>query len=975
LNYNQLILEKDSCYSNHDLPTPILLGGPNGFIRSDHAILVVIAFSAHAQTDCTAVTEIPTAQCETLVALYDSTNGDNWKTNTGWKQTNTPCSWHGVTCSDGDVIQIVLSSNQLTGTIPDFSALTNLQYLYISQNSLTGPIPDFSALTNLLVLYLTQNQLTGSIPDLNALTNLQQLYLNNNQLTSSIPDISILIKLKYLSLSNNQLTGTIPDFSALTNLQILSLGNNPELCKDPNTDYGQWTTIVSSFAECQANLCDTVTEIPKTQCETLVALYDSTNGDDWSNKAGWLQNDTPCRWHGISCNQGSVTDMDLDNNNLTGSLPDLSALVNLQKIWVSYNNLNGSMPALSSLTQLEIAHFNHNAQLSGNMPSLMGLTELVEFSISQDNLTGPISNLGPLTKLLVFTIDNNQLTGPIPSLDQLTALQTLSLGGNALCQDSFADYAGRPEVAEFPLCPHDNEPPIAVFTAIPQTGTLTVNLDASLSSDANGQIVTYQWRSDDGQTATGVNAQMTFNQAGLYTISLTVTDNHGMTNVNTAQQTVNVGQVNVPTVPLMLRKRGAGNGSLYTLDDSTPKCDQTCDKIEIAIAQDSVVMIGAVAAEGSKFREWSGACKGTEPTTTVTMSKKKNCIAYFDLEATLPNVHPLEINRIDSGNGRVKVKLARDIMANCYTFPCEAGHYATDTEITLIATASNGSKFVGWSGTCNGNETTTTVTIAQATDCEAQFELLEPPPGLVSLEIKVFGGGAIEGNGINCGDQIGDCAENIALGRRIKLTAKADPFFHFQQWSANCGVANPKDPTISIKMDSNKQCTAIFGDDADIWAQETTKELYEIGQLNTGEKISLIYPPPLNEGRLWELFRLAENALTKVEQHLLVTQQWPELFHGIEWYSPMPETFYVKSIQIISGTEMIGDYSVAGDYVRVDVVLVNNDSEEEWVPILVYYNENTPPIIQLAPNNLRRSPRRWRHFKRIISYFRRGWRW
>jgi len=43
--------------------------------------------SALAETDCNAVTEIPKAQCETLIAIYDSTAGDNWTDNTGWQRT------------------------------------------------------------------------------------------------------------------------------------------------------------------------------------------------------------------------------------------------------------------------------------------------------------------------------------------------------------------------------------------------------------------------------------------------------------------------------------------------------------------------------------------------------------------------------------------------------------------------------------------------------------------------------------------------------------------------------------------------------------------------------------------------------------------------------------------------------------------------------------------------------------------------
>jgi hypothetical protein len=48
---------------------------------------------AQAQSfSCASVIEIPTAECNELVTLYNSTNGANWKNNTGWLSTNTPCS-------------------------------------------------------------------------------------------------------------------------------------------------------------------------------------------------------------------------------------------------------------------------------------------------------------------------------------------------------------------------------------------------------------------------------------------------------------------------------------------------------------------------------------------------------------------------------------------------------------------------------------------------------------------------------------------------------------------------------------------------------------------------------------------------------------------------------------------------------------------------------------------------------------------
>ena len=52
--------------------------------------------------DCGTVTEIPQAECQALVALYDSTGGAGWLHRDGWLVSNTPCSWYGVTCPTTD---------------------------------------------------------------------------------------------------------------------------------------------------------------------------------------------------------------------------------------------------------------------------------------------------------------------------------------------------------------------------------------------------------------------------------------------------------------------------------------------------------------------------------------------------------------------------------------------------------------------------------------------------------------------------------------------------------------------------------------------------------------------------------------------------------------------------------------------------------------------------------------------------------
>ena len=52
-----------------------------------------------AAFDCSTVTTIPTVECEALVALYTSTDGDNWHDDTGdtgWLLSADPCSWFRI---------------------------------------------------------------------------------------------------------------------------------------------------------------------------------------------------------------------------------------------------------------------------------------------------------------------------------------------------------------------------------------------------------------------------------------------------------------------------------------------------------------------------------------------------------------------------------------------------------------------------------------------------------------------------------------------------------------------------------------------------------------------------------------------------------------------------------------------------------------------------------------------------------------
>ncbi|MBK8905299.1 MAG: hypothetical protein IPM53_29220 [Anaerolineaceae bacterium] len=181
--------------------------------------------------DCAAVSEIPAAECQALVAFYEATAGANWADNSGWLATDTPCSWPGVTCAGGHVDMLGIYFNNLQGQLPAALAdLTQLRVLDLHNNALTGPIPaEYGRLTNLEYIDLSVNQLTGSIPEtFGELAALQSLNLAHNELAGPLPaQVGQMAALRNLDLAYNQLNDELPaSLASLTALETLRLRDN-----------------------------------------------------------------------------------------------------------------------------------------------------------------------------------------------------------------------------------------------------------------------------------------------------------------------------------------------------------------------------------------------------------------------------------------------------------------------------------------------------------------------------------------------------------------------------------------------------------------------------------------------------------------------------------------------------------------------------------------------------------------------------
>ncbi|MGV6859045.1 MAG: PKD domain-containing protein [bacterium] len=91
-----------------------------------------------------------------------------------------------------------------------------------------------------------------------------------------------------------------------------------------------------------------------------------------------------------------------------------------------------------------------------------------------------------------------------------------------------------------------NVAPVASASASVTSGDapLTVQFDASASSDSDGTIASYSWTFGDGGSATGATPEYTYNLAGVFTATVTITDDDGAT--STASVEITATEVPVP---------------------------------------------------------------------------------------------------------------------------------------------------------------------------------------------------------------------------------------------------------------------------------------------------------------------------------------------------------------------------------------------------------------------------------------------
>jgi Leucine-rich repeat (LRR) protein len=381
-----------------------------------------------------------------LVALYDSTNGDSWNTNTNWK-TGPVATWHGVIVSGDRVTQIILPGNGLIGQLPAaIGDLDELGVLILNNNAIGDTLPSQLGNANSLsLLSLFGNNFSGKIPSsLGDLSNLTKLYLYDNAFTDTIPgQLGNLSLLQELDLSGNQLQGMIPaSLGNFSSLRILRLQENNLFGNIPD-EFGRLSAIDImdvSHNQLTGNIPDSLANIG-----SISTLNLSSNQ---------LEGSIP----ETIGNMSGIGEFILSNNQLTGTIPIALSNTHIQSLVLANNQLTGPIPGelgnIPNLTQLYL----QNNQLQGTIPmNLFNAENLFIVDLSQNQISDTLAvEWTQLPLLDRLYLDHNQFYGSIPAeFGSALQIRRLHLNNNQLEGEIPVEFADNNRLYELYL--NDNK--------------------------------------------------------------------------------------------------------------------------------------------------------------------------------------------------------------------------------------------------------------------------------------------------------------------------------------------------------------------------------------------------------------------------------------------------------------------------------------------------------------------------------------
>ena len=319
-----------------------------------------------------------------------------------------------------------------------------------------------------------------------------------------------------------------------------------------------------------------------------------------------------------------------------------------------------------------------------------------------------------------------------------------------------------------------------------EVGETTMVTATAAYSDNTTATVNPSWSSSNTSIASvSSSGTVTAIAGGTVTVTGTLSGKSGTVDITVTEPAATVTSVSVSAGATSLE---VGETTMVTA--TAAYSDNTTATVNPSWSS-SNTSIASVSSSGTVM-----AMAGGTVTVTGTLSGKSGTI---DITVTPPPA-TLTVTLAGTGSG---VVISSPSGINCGS-DCQ-DHYANGIVVTLIVDAASGSTFMGWSGDCDGNGRTTSVTMDTARTCKATFDVSQ---ATLDISLTGNGSGTVTSNpgGIVCPD---DCNQAYAIGTVVTLTANPTAGSRFNGWG-DCGTASGRELVTQVTMDSHHSCSPYF---------------------------------------------------------------------------------------------------------------------------------------------------------------------